>query len=332
MNTMLERLHSSVEFLRNDDVIDRVEFLKWAAATRNDNGLLIAVLDRLDEIRREGDKDHVLTRREIKPEPDRYRGKSMLQMLGLLLHDFLEDIFRCVRKQDLRDFEWGALDPVRFIRTLKYLREMESHVFNIHQAACLERTTKPRVLTRFFPNVSARDTSEIEREEKIEDDMVDWSVLNAFFSLLAVATQVIFLVFIITEVLQTLPDFFDSASVQLIVSNCIIVVATFTIFMGFVLENLSGSMKTARIIQALRVRRAEYLGERLRRDFSLFLDLIGNGLLGYILFFLNIPFVLSAETVTDAILNSLATVFLLEIDDRIQPLQPAEKFSLEMIE
>ena len=86
------------------------------------------------------------------------------------------------------------------------------------------------------------------------------------------------------------------------------------------------------MIQALRVRRAENFGERLRRDFSLLINLIDNGLLGYFLFWLNIPFVLSAETVTDAVLNSLAIVFLLEIDDRIRPLQPTQRFGLDIID
>mmetsp|Transcript_7934 Transcript_7934/g.10402 ORF Transcript_7934/g.10402 Transcript_7934/m.10402 type:complete len:419 (+) Transcript_7934:100-1356(+) len=162
--------------------------------------------------------------------------------------------------------------------------------------------------------------------------MVDWSVVNVFLSILAVATQVIFMVYIITEVFQDLPDQFENSSAKLLLSNCVIAAATITIFLSFVLENFVGSMKATRIIQALRVRRAEFMGERLRRDFTLLLNVFGNGLLGYILFYLNIPFVLSAETVTDAILNSLATVFLLEIDDRIQPLQPSSNVFLDMID
>jgi len=332
---MLPRLNTCYEFLRSDEVIDRLEFIKWAAKTENDNGLLIAILERMDEIRREGDLDEVLTRREEKtPEPDRYRDKNLLRMLCLLFKDFLEDIFLCGCKRDpyIRDFEWGKLDPVRFVRIYKYLTDLQGHVFNIHEAACLERTSKPRIMARFFHEVSARDISEMEKEQKAEDSMLDWSIVNVFLSILAVATQVIFIVFIITEIISELPDLLDGEDVKLLVSNCVIVVATVTVFLGFVLENYVASKKATRVIQSLRVRRGEYLGERMRRDISLLLNLFGNGLLGYLLFYLNIPFVLSAQSVTDAILNSLATVFLLEIDDRILPLQPAAKVGLDMID
>jgi len=332
---MLQRLNSCYEFLRSDEIIDRVEFLRWAATTDNDNGLLIAILERLNEIREEGDLDEVLTRRETeRVEPDRYRDKNLITTLCLLLRDFLEDLVLCGcrRNQDCRDFEWGKLDPVRLIRVYKYLKEMDGHVFNIHEAACLERTSKPRILSRFFHQVSARDVSEMEKEQQAEAKMIDFSILNVFLSFLAVATQIVFIVFIITEVISELADIFDGAEVKLLVSNCVIVTATVTVFLGFVLENYVGALKATRVIQSLRVRRAEYIGERLRRDFSLFLNLFGNGLLGYFLFYLNIPFVLSAETVTDAILNSLATVFLLEIDDRILPFQPAERLNLDTID
>ena len=333
---MLARLCSAYEFLRSDDVIDRVDFIKWAATTKNDNGLLLAILERLDEIRRDGDVDEVLTRRETKttsrPEPDKYRDKNLLGMMWQLLQDLLVDLVFTGEAQNYRDFEWGKLDPVRFVRVYKHLKQLESHVYNIHEASCLERISKPRILSRFLHTQSQRDETEMDREQQNDEAMVDWTILNVFLSTLAIATQIIFIVFIIEEIIDNLADKFRNGQVNLIVSNCVIASATISLFIGFVLENYVAANRATHVIQALRVRRAEYRTERLRRDYSLLLNLVGNGFLGYFLFWLNIPFILSAETVTDAILNSLATVFLLEIDDRIRPFQPTERFSLDMID
>ena len=241
--TMLVRLWSAYEFLRSDEVIDRVEFIKWASTAQHDNGLLIAILERLDEIRREGDVDEVLTRRELRTDQKKhgdtghYMRKSLCGMIVQLVRDLVADLFGCGRQQNFHDFQWGKLDPVRFVRVYALLKQLENHVYNIHEASCLEQSSKPRLLSRFLFSQSQRDEAELDEEKKRDDAMMDWTKLNVFLSIMAFSTQIVFIVFIIDELVNELNERFDESGVKHIISNTVIAVATISLFMGFVLEN-----------------------------------------------------------------------------------------------
>merc|ERR1712176_62564 len=63
---------------------------------------------------------------------------------------------------------------------------------------------------------------------------------------------------------------------------------------------------------------------RIHKTMCLRLNYFSNDFLAWFLYAINVPFVFTAGSVADAILNSIATTFIIEIDDLVFPVVKSE--------
>lgn len=203
-------------------------------------------------------------------------------------------------------------DPIRVAHAYAQIKRLEDHDFNIFESA-------------FFEEFQSRMSGEQTRR--------GYAALVQ--ATLVVFMQLFFTYVIASEVAGSFRPFEMGDKFHLVVP--ISILSTFAFFFavmthGFKSRNFNQivaelacfdksnvATTSARLGASQRfVRYMDFSFTAASQRWCLFLNSVSNELIGALLVVLNIPFVLLAENPTEAILNALATGFIIEIDDLVR--------------